>query len=85
MRTMVVGVLADALGACARTHVEDRSVPGRIVVEHWSDVWSAPASEYRSVQPGRVRLDISHVLPVGTVMGLAEDSERRLWACAEVD
>ena len=72
MRHTVVGVVADELGHAYHPMARTRAS-------------SAPASEYRAVQPERIPVDLDHDgQSVGRVIYL-ERSGGCLWAVAEVD
>ena len=79
---VVYGPLCDALGLASRQEVtETRRGPLIKTV-----AWASPASEYRTVQPERILVDLEHDhTAVGEIVHLERSRDGRLWAVAHVD
>jgi hypothetical protein len=80
MRAVVIGRLADPVGHCRHTDLEQRN--GRLELARTYSIRSS--TEYRSQQPERIALDYEHGRTVGTVTYLTRSSAG-LFAVAVVD
>jgi hypothetical protein len=79
---VVYGPLCDALGLASRQEVTETGHGPLIKMVGWA----SPASEYRSVQPEQIPVDLDHDhKPVGQVVHLERSRAGMLWCVAHVD
>jgi hypothetical protein len=81
---IVLGVLADALGAASQLVTVPANSPGRNF-DVRRQLSSVPSIEYRSVQPAAISVDVDHDRRIGAVKYLELSQGGRLHAVCEID